>query len=112
MKQSVICEMYGESINNKFIEYIMIFRRLDFAVCDMAEELEISKPKAYQVIREFEEKGYIIKSRVIGKTQLYKVNKENRNIKILIKQFKESLKLIMEEYAEKEKKKKSKSRQY
>ena len=76
---------------------------LDFAVGDMAKELKISKPKAYEVIRKFEKKEYVEKSRIIGKTQLYKLNKENRRVKLFLKDFKECLKIVVEEFHEKSK---------
>jgi sugar-specific transcriptional regulator TrmB len=71
---------------------------LDFAVGDMAKELKISRPKAYEVIRQFEKKDYVKKSRVVGKTQLYKLNKENLRVKLLLRDFRECLKLVTEEH--------------
>jgi sugar-specific transcriptional regulator TrmB len=70
---------------------------LDFAVGDTAKELEISRPKAYEVIRQFETKDYVKKSRIIGKTQLYKLNKNNLRVKLLLRDFRECLKLVAEE---------------
>jgi sugar-specific transcriptional regulator TrmB len=95
------CETYGNTINNRVLEYLLENKNLDFAVGDMAKELGISKPKAYEVIKEFEEKGYVKKSRIIGKTQLYILNKENRRVKLFLRDFKECLKMVVEEYEEK-----------
>ena len=66
----------------------------------MAKELEISKPKSYEIIRQFEKKDYIKKTRVIGKTQLYKLNKANNRVKLFLENFKECLKLVIKEYQE------------
>lgn len=97
------CKTYGQTIDNLILEYLLENQELDFAVGDMAKELEISKPKAYEVIKDFEKKGYIKKSRIIGKTQLYILNKENRRVQLFLRDFNECLKIIVEEYSEEEK---------
>jgi len=96
------CETYGNTIQNRILEYVLENQDIDFAIGDMAKELEISKPKAYEVIKYFLEKGYIEKSRVVSNTQLYKLNKENKRVKLFLKDFKECLRLIAEEYSEDE----------
>lgn len=99
-KTGAFCETYGGTITNRILEYLMETEDLDFAVGDMAKELEISKPKAYEVISEFEKKRYVNKTRIIGKTQLYKLNKENLRVKLFLKDFKECLRIVAEEHSE------------
>ena len=94
------CETYGNNIPNRILEYLMENEDLDFAVGDMAKELQISKPKAYEIIGEFEKKGYLKKSRIVGKTQLYILNKENSRVKLFLNDFKECLRLVAEENSE------------
>ena len=94
------CETYGNTIPNRIIEYLMENQDLDFAVGDMAKELEISKPKAYEIIGEFEKKEYVKKSRIVGKTQLYILNKDNSRVKLFLNDFKECLRLVVEENSE------------
>ena len=94
------CETYGNTIPNRILEYLMENEDLDFAVGDMAKELQISKPKAYEIIGKFEKKGYVRKSRIVGKTQLYILNKENSRVKLFLRDFKECLRIVAEEYSE------------
>lgn len=94
------CETYGNTIRNKILEYILENKDIDFAVGDMAKELGISKPKCYEIIKEFKKKGYILESRIIGKTQLYGINGDNKRVKLFLKNFMECLKIIAEEYQE------------
>jgi DNA-binding transcriptional regulator GbsR (MarR family) len=96
----VFAETYGNTIRNKILEYIMEMNDLDFAVGDLSKELEISKPKCYEIISEFESNEYIKKSRIIGKTQLYTLNKDNSRVKLFINSFKECLKLVAKEQKE------------
>ena len=99
----VFCETFGISIENRILEYLLESEYLGISIGDMAKELEISRPKAYQVIYELEAKSYVKKHRVIGKTQLYILNKENKHVKLLLKSFNECIKMVMDEYAEKKK---------
>lgn len=96
--KGAFCEIYGNTISNRILEYLLENQGLDFAIGDMAKELEISRPKAYAVIADFMLKGYVKRSRVIGKTQLYLLNKENLRVKLFSRDFKECLRLVAEEY--------------
>ncbi|MBW2994900.1 MarR family transcriptional regulator [Candidatus Woesearchaeota archaeon] len=98
MIKGVFCEIYGATIENRILEYLLENQDLDFAVGDMAKELGISRPKAYDVIKKFEKKKYVKKSRIIGKTQLYILNMENKRVKLFLRDFKECLKLVIEEH--------------
>ena len=83
-RTGVFCETYGDTINNRVLEYLLENQDLDIAVGDMAKELNISKPKAYEVIKEFTKKGYVEKSRLVGNTQLYKLNRTNERVKLFL----------------------------
>jgi len=101
MKQiGAFCETYGNTISNRILEYMMENQDLDFAVGDMAKELGISRPKAYETIGVLEKKGYARKSRIIGKTQLYILNKENERVKLFLRDFRECLRLVADEHSE------------
>ncbi len=91
------CKTYGNTTANRFLEYLLENQDLDVAVGDCAREIGISRPKAYQIAAEFEKKGFIKKSRVISKTQLYKLNKDNSRVKLFLRDFKECLRLMVEE---------------
>ena len=98
---SVFREAYGNTMQNRILEYLLERRELDFAVCDMARTLNISKPKAYEIVKKFEKKNFVKKSRIIGKTQLYILDRENKWVKIHVRNFDEALNIAMEEYEKK-----------
>ena len=99
-KYGAFCEIYGGTIRNRVLEYLLENQELDFAIGDVAKELGVSRPKAYDVFREFEEAGFVNKSRIVGRTQLYLLDKKNKRIKLFLRDFRECLKLIAEEYRE------------
>ena len=85
MKFGIFCEIYGKTLRNLVIEYLLEMRNLDFAVGDMAEEIE----------------NIVKKSRTVSGTQLYILNKNNIKVKLLTKTFKECLNLVIENHQEK-----------
>ena len=92
-KGGVFCETYGINARNLVLENLLENQELDFAVGDVAKQTKVSRPKAYEIIKELEKKGLVKKSRIIGKTQLYILNKADSRVKLFIKDFKECLRL-------------------
>jgi len=92
------CMVYGNTIPNRIIEHFLECEYTGVAVGDMAKDIGISRPKAYQIVDEFLKKGYIVESRIVGRTQLYALNKETPVVKIFIRNFNECLKMVVNEY--------------
>lgn len=95
------CEVFGKTLRNNVLECILSFSHTDFAVSDFLEDMNISKPKAYQIIKELKMEGIIIESRVIGKTQLYKLNKISKKTKLLQQAFDHCVKSSVHKYVNK-----------
>ncbi len=95
------CETYGSTIENRILEYFLEQQSLDTAVGDLARTVGISRPKAYAVVEAFLKKGYLKKSRIVGRTQLFILNKENDRVKLFRHDFKECLKITLDEHAAK-----------
>ena len=97
----IFCEAFGNTVRNRVIENLLIFDEIGIAIPDLAEESGISKQRAYQIIYDFEKKGYVKKHRLIGKTQLWVINEENPTVKVWNSSLKELMKILANEYAEK-----------
>ncbi|HIH31647.1 TPA: hypothetical protein HA235_02980 [Candidatus Woesearchaeota archaeon] len=95
------CEIYGFTVRNRVVEYFLENLGTEIAVGDMAKEIGISRPKAYQIIDELMRRNYVLKDRIIGKTQLYQLNKDNLIVKIFMRNFNECLNIIVEEHSKK-----------
>jgi predicted transcriptional regulator len=98
------CEVYGTTLDNRILELILVNGECDWAIGDIARDLKISRPKAYEVIADFEKKGIVKKTRIIGRTQLYTINKDNPISKIYLRNFNECLNMVVEEYTTPKKK--------
>ena len=98
-EHDAFCDTYGRTLNNLVWGHFLTNANGGTAVGDMAKEIGISRPKAYQIIGEFLKKGYIKKSRVFGKTQIYSLNEENYVVKLFQRNFKECLTMVAEQYS-------------
>lgn len=93
----IFCEVYGKSLHNRVLEFLLENQGLDFAIGDLAKEIKISRPSAYGIIEELAAKEIVKKSRIVGKTQLYVINRANGRVQLLQKAFKDCLKLLLME---------------
>ena len=98
-EKDAFCDTYGRTLNNLVWGHFLTWREV--AVGDMAKEIGISRPKAYQIVNEFLKKGYIKKSRIFGKTQIYMLNEDNYVVRIFQRNFKECLHMVVEHYSKK-----------
>lgn len=103
-KSGIFCEVYGDSLRNRVLEYMLELGELDFAAGDVARELEISRPKVYQIIDELERQNILMRSRIVSGTQLYVLNNNLFLVKILKKSFRDCLKAAVENSSSKSQK--------
>lgn len=96
-KYGAFCEVFGKTLRNRMLEFILCMEYSDFAVGDAAEMIEISKPKMYEMIRQAEKEGIVKKSRIVSGTQLYKLNKEDPKVKILLNSLMDCIRMVVEE---------------
>lgn len=93
----VFCELYGDTARNRILEHFLANYETDFAAPDVAKEKNISKPQTYLIIEDLIKENILIKSRLVGKTQLYRLNMKNKITAFLLKNFEESLKLVFDD---------------
>jgi len=101
VRMGVFCEIFGRNIRVRVLEFFLENSFGDFAVSSLALQLKISRPKAYEYVAKFEKLGYIFKSRIIGRTQLYKLNKAHKHVKLLMRTFNDCLDIVVDEYSTK-----------
>ncbi|MEK6937068.1 MAG: hypothetical protein AABW58_03275 [Nanoarchaeota archaeon] len=97
------CEIFGVNPRNRILEHFLTCRVLEFSIGDVAEETELNRATTYNVMEELVKDKFIIPTRKLSGIQLYKLNKEKYEVKILLKAFSLVLKKILDEYTEKEK---------
>ena len=97
------CRLYGETLRNRILEHLLELGKLDFAIGDIAVEIGISKPKAYEIMKNLEKEGFVKKTRIVAGTQLYMLDEKKPEVKQLKRDFNECLKRVLDESEEKPK---------
>ncbi|MAG02384.1 hypothetical protein CMI42_03530 [Candidatus Pacearchaeota archaeon] len=75
--QSPFMEYFGDTPKIRFIDFLITNHFFDFNMTDMAKEAEISYNSLKEFFDEFLEKGIIVKTRRVGKSDMYQYNLEN-----------------------------------
>ncbi|MBS3071319.1 hypothetical protein J4407_03410 [Candidatus Pacearchaeota archaeon] len=79
--KSAFLEYFGDTPKLRFLDFLIGNHFFDFNMTDMAKEAEISYNSLKSFFDEFLEKGIIIKTRRVGKSDMYKLNMENETVK-------------------------------
>jgi len=102
MKQDYgeFAKICGPTPRNIILEFFLALRTLDYGIGDIAEECGLNRATTYNTMSELIKEKLIIHSRMVGRTQLYKLNTTDSNVKKLIEMFDLLLAKIAEEYEE------------
>ena len=79
-EQSLFIEFMGDSPKIRIIDYLLTMGGLDFSITDMARNVTIGRTTLYRIWDQLLKNKIILSTRVIGKSKLYKLNKENPKI--------------------------------
>jgi Fe2+ or Zn2+ uptake regulation protein len=96
MKEGIFCEMFGTSVRNRVLEFLLEMRELDFGAGDIAEETGLSRASVYNMVECLLKEGYVVESRIVSGAQLYGLNKKEKKVKVLILVFNLLLKTFIE----------------
>jgi len=81
------CEIFGLTPRNRIIEFFLEMRGLDFSIGDVARETGLNRATTYNTIEELVKAKYLILTRKVSGAQLYILNVEKEEVKILINTF-------------------------
>jgi hypothetical protein len=87
-KTSLFREVVGTSPTSKVLEYLLAWEGMDLTITDIVRGSEIGRAQAYYVIDNLKSKGIIKKSRKVGASNFYILDKKNAMVKALKRIFK------------------------
>ena len=83
--KSAFLEYFGDTPKLRFLDFLIGNHFFDFNMTDMAKEAGISYNSLKSFFDEFLQKGIIIKTRRVGKSEMYKLNMDNETSKNFLK---------------------------
>ena len=75
--KSAFLEYFGDTPKLRFLNFLIGNHFFDFNMTDMAREANISYNSLMSFFQEFLDKEIIIKTRRVGKSDMYKLNMNN-----------------------------------
>lgn len=83
-KNSIFVETFGETPFVKVLDFFLTYDAFDYSKSQVAEETGVSRITLDKIWEELVNKRIIVKTRTIGRAEMYKLNKENPKVKVLL----------------------------
>lgn len=91
MDKTVFLDFVGYTPRMKILEVLIEGRGFDYSLSDLARAAEISWTTLHRVFPQLEKQGFVVKTRQVGQAKLYKLNMENKSVKLWVKLYKSLL---------------------
>ena len=83
-KNSIFVETFGETPVIKVLDFFLTFDGFDYSKSQVSEETGVSRITLDKIWEELINKKIIIKTRTIGRADMYKLNKDSQIVKTLL----------------------------
>jgi predicted DNA-binding protein YlxM (UPF0122 family) len=104
MGNSVFIDLFGGSPINKVLDFLLDFYHYDYSMSDIAKYADVSYSTLKTLLPELEEKDFIKRTRISGKSKMYQFNKDNPYMKCFAKFDAEITNIGVQEFLAKEEK--------
>lgn len=84
MEQSTFIEIFGNNPVMKVLDFLISFQMFDYPLTEIARNSEVSYSTLQTFWNRLERNNIVIKTRRIGKSDLYKLDTKNPAVKQLI----------------------------
>jgi DNA-binding transcriptional regulator YhcF (GntR family) len=84
LENSLFVKLLGDSPYIRVLDFLLTYREFDYSKKEIAENANVSYNTLNSFWREMLNNGIIIKTRRIGKQDMFKLNQENNLVKGLI----------------------------
>lgn len=83
--KSIFIEIFGNNPIMKVLDFMITYQLFDYPLTEIAKNSEVSYSTLQTFWERLERNGIVIKTRRVGKSDLYKLNTENPAVQQLIK---------------------------
>ena len=78
-------DIFGNNPQTKILDFLLDHPDYDYNISNIAQNSKVSRPTTYKVVDTLLEKKLIIKTRESGQSSLYKLNLENKLVRMILK---------------------------
>lgn len=97
MENSMLINVIGDSMENVILDFLIGGIGMDYSKKDISDGCNISRPTIYKVLPQMLKEGTIKKTRTLGRSALYTLNKDSKKVQYLLKLEEILLKVSFEE---------------
>jgi len=83
--KTIFLEVFGNNPTMKVIDFLITYQLFDYPLTEIAKNSEVSYSTLQTFWNNLEKNNIVIKTRRVGKSDLFKINTDNLAIKQLIK---------------------------
>jgi DNA-binding transcriptional ArsR family regulator len=84
-KETIFIEVFGSNPIIKVLDFLITFAAFDYPLTEIAENSGVSYSSLQIIWPKLEKNNIVIKTRRVGKSDLYKLNTNNPAVKQLVK---------------------------
>ena len=79
--KSVFLEKFGDYPINRVLDFLVVFNAFDYNIFDIAKNSGVGYSTLKILMKELIKNRIVIKSRVVGKSKMFKLNEDNLTVK-------------------------------
>ncbi|MFH1396906.1 MAG: hypothetical protein ABIG93_05925 [archaeon] len=83
-EKSIFLEKEGYSPKNKVLDFLIVHQEFDYSIKEIAKYAEVSYPCMKQLKKELIKDKWVVLTRKVGRSQMYKLNIRNSKVKKFI----------------------------
>ena len=83
-KSSIFVETFGETPVVKVLNFFLTFDSFDYSKSQVSEETGVSRITLDKIWKELVAQKIVVNTRSIGRADMYKLNKKNPKVKVLL----------------------------
>ena len=84
-QKSLFLKTYGDNPVLKVLDFLITFQEYDYSMKDIAKNAKISYTTLKSFWKDLVEREIVSQTRIVGKAKMYKLNKDNPEIKEFMK---------------------------
>ena len=82
--KSTFLETFGDSPKIRVLDFLLTFDEFDYSKSQVATEIGISRVTIEPIWKKLIKESFVVKTRIVGRAEMYKLNKENPKVKELL----------------------------
>src|SRR3989344_5987827 len=84
IKRSLFLDTFGGTPLLRVLEFFLTYPDFDYTKSNVAKEAGVSRITIEKIWEKLIKTGMVVKSRMIGKVEMWKLNRENPKVKVLM----------------------------